>query len=73
MPPLTRRIIMFNLAALGVLMGYILWAYGIEGRSELDREKRLLSEAELIAKLIELRLPQESYTLGPKGLSAVLL
>ena len=34
---------------------------------------RLLSEAELIAELIELRLPQESPTLSPQGLRAVSL
>ena len=34
---------------------------------------RLLSEAELIAELIELRLPQESPTLSPQGQRAVSL
>ena len=50
-----------------------LWAYGTSGGSELDREMRLLSEAELIAELIELRLPQESPALSPQGLRAVSL
>ena len=71
--PLARRIIIFNLATLGVLMCCILWVYGTSGRSELDQEMRLLSEAELIAELIELRLPQESPTLSSQGLRAVSL
>ena len=73
MPPLTRRIIMFNLAALGVLMCCILWVYGTDGRSEFDRERRLLSEAELIAELIELRLTQQSSTLGLQRLRVLSL
>ena len=52
---------------------FILWAYGTGGRSELDRETRFLSVAELIAELIELRLPQESFTLSPQGLRSVSL
>ena len=71
--PLAPRINIFNLAALGVLMCCILRAYGTSGWSELDREMRLLSEAELIAELIELRLPQESPTLSSQGLRAVSL
>ena len=54
-------------------MCFILWAYVTSGRSELDWEMRLLSEAELIAELIELRLPQESPTLSLQGLRAVSL
>ncbi len=55
--PLTRKIITFNLIALNVLVAGILYLNSSRDSLALQRASSLLSEAELIADVIEARLP----------------
>ncbi|MBM1633445.1 sensor histidine kinase [Sulfitobacter mediterraneus] len=56
--PLTRKIITFNLIALNVLVAGILYLNSSRDSLALQRASSLLSEAELIADVIEARLPE---------------
>ncbi|WP_051584015.1 sensor histidine kinase [Sulfitobacter mediterraneus] len=58
--PLTRKIITFNLIALNVLVAGILYLNSSRDSLALQRASSLLSEAELIADVIEARLPDGS-------------
>ncbi|MBU2960977.1 sensor histidine kinase [Citreicella sp. C3M06] len=55
--PLTRKIITFNLIALNVLVAGILWLNSSRDTLVLQRGNALGSEVELIADVIETRLP----------------
>lgn len=55
--PLTRKIIMFNLVALNVLVGGILYLNSSRDGLAAQRANGLISEAELIADVFEAQLP----------------
>lgn len=55
--PLTRKIIMFNLVALNVLVGGILYLNSSRDGLAAQRASGLVSEAELIADVFEAQLP----------------
>ena len=55
--PLTRKIIMFNLIALNVLVGGILYLNSSRDGLAAQRASGLVSEAELIADVFEAQLP----------------
>ncbi|MEM6941713.1 MAG: sensor histidine kinase [Pseudomonadota bacterium] len=55
--PLTRKIITFNLIALNVLVAGILYLNSSRDSLAVQRASALVSEAELIAEVIEARLP----------------
>ena len=55
--PLTRKIITFNLIALNVLVAGILYLNSSRDTLALQRAASLVSEAELIADVIEAQLP----------------
>ncbi|TNF20825.1 MAG: HAMP domain-containing protein [Rhodobacteraceae bacterium] len=55
--PLTRKIIMFNLVALNVLVGGILYLNSSRDGLAAQRASGLISEAELIADVFEAQLP----------------
>ncbi len=55
--PLTRKIITFNLIALNILVAGILYLNSSRDSLAVQRAASLLSEAELIADVIEARLP----------------
>ena len=71
--PLARRILGFNLTALGVLIGCILWTWDTDISSGLAGDLRLLSEAEVIAEMIETRFSEQSAGLNQQEIDAVLL
>jgi hypothetical protein len=71
--PLARRILGFNLTALGVLIGCILWTWDTDISSGLAGDLRLLSEAEVIAEVIETRFSEQSAGLNQQEIDAVLL
>ena len=71
--PLARRILGFNLTALGVLIGCILWTWDTDISSGLAGDLRLLSEAEVIAEVIETRFSEQSAGLNQQEIEAVLL
>jgi two-component system sensor histidine kinase ChvG len=56
--PLTRKIITFNLIALNILVAGILYLNASRDSLALQRAASLVSEAELIADVIEAQLPQ---------------
>ena len=62
--PLARRILGFNLTALGVLIGCILWTWDTDISSGLSGDLRLLSEAEVIAEVIVLGTPCTTKIVG---------
>ncbi|MEP5729090.1 MAG: sensor histidine kinase [Sulfitobacter sp.] len=64
--PLTRKIITFNLIALNVLVAGILYLNSSRDSLAVQRAASLVSEAELIANVIEVQLP----TSGPVNLAA---
>ncbi|MFK7746038.1 MAG: sensor histidine kinase [Roseobacter sp.] len=55
--PLTRKIITFNLIALNILVAGILYLNDSRDRFALQRATSLVSEAELVADVIEAQLP----------------
>ncbi|WP_298844401.1 sensor histidine kinase [uncultured Roseobacter sp.] len=55
--PLTRKIITFNLIALNILVAGILYLNSSRDSLALQRAASLVSEAELIADVVEARLP----------------
>lgn len=57
--PLTRKIITFNLIALNILVAGILYLNSSRDSLAVQRAAGLVSEAELIADVIEAKLPQE--------------
>ena len=66
--PLTRKIITFNLIALNVLAAGILYLSSSRDSIAVQRASALISEAELIADVIEARLPVDSdVDLAPGG------
>ena len=71
--PLARRILGFNLTALGVLIGCILWTWDTDISSGLSGDLRLLSEAEVIAEVIETRFSEQSAGLNQQEIEAVLM
>ena len=64
--PLTRKIITFNLIALNVLVAGILYLNSSRESLAVQRAASLVSEAELIADVIEVQLPES----GAVGLTA---
>ena len=56
--PLTRKIITFNLIALNVLVAGILYLNSSRDSLAVQRAASLVSEAELIADVIEAQLPE---------------
>ncbi|MCX7558666.1 sensor histidine kinase [Sulfitobacter sp. F26204] len=63
--PLTRKIITFNLIALNVLVAGILYLNSSRDSLAVQRAAALVSEAELIADVIEAKLPEgEAVALG---------
>ncbi|QUJ75741.1 sensor histidine kinase [Sulfitobacter albidus] len=60
--PLTRKIITFNLIALNVLVAGILYLNSSRDSLAVQRATSLVSEAELIADVIEAQLPQTGQT-----------
>ncbi len=56
--PLTRKIITFNLIALNILVAGILYLNSSRDSLAVQRASSLISEAELIADVIEVQLPQ---------------
>ena len=69
--PLARRILSFNLMALGVLVGCVLWTYDTDGWSGLGSDIRLLSEAEVITETIEKQFSDQNSALDPQEIGAV--
>ncbi|MHA6263178.1 sensor N-terminal transmembrane domain-containing protein [Arenibacterium sp. CAU 1754] len=57
--PLTRKIIMFNLIALNILVAGILYLNGTRESLVLQRANALVGETELIANVFEAQLPSE--------------
>jgi len=72
--PLTRKIITFNLIALNILVAGILYLNSSRDSLALQRAAGLVSEAELIADVIEARLPEGATTdlAGAVDMSATL-
>jgi two-component system, OmpR family, sensor histidine kinase ChvG len=64
--PLTRKIIMFNLIALNIMVAGILYLNGTRDSLVLQRASALISEAELVANVFEAQLP----SVGPVNLAA---
>ncbi len=58
--PLTRKIIIFNLIALNILVAGILYLNSSRDGLALQRASGLVSEAELVANVFEARLPGRS-------------
>ena len=58
--PLTRKIITFNLIALNVLVAGILYLNSSRDSLAVQRAAALVSEAELIADVIEAKLPERT-------------
>ncbi|MEM7521611.1 MAG: sensor histidine kinase [Pseudomonadota bacterium] len=58
--PLTRKIITFNLIALNVLVAGILYLNSSRDSLAVQRAAALVSEAELIANVIEAKLPDDA-------------
>lgn len=56
--PLTRKIIMFNLIALNVLVAGILYLNSSRDSLALQRSSSMISEAELVADVFEAQLPR---------------
>ena len=54
---LTRKIVTFNLFALSLLVGGIMWLNSSRDSLAVQRAVSLVSEAELIADVIEAQLP----------------
>lgn len=72
--PLTRKIITFNLIALNILVAGILYLNSSRDSLAVQRAAGLVSEAELIADVIEARLPEGATTdlAGAVDMSATL-
>lgn len=72
--PLARKIITFNLIALAVLVAGILYPNPSQNSLAVQRAAAIVTEAELIARLIEARLDQSANTGGeqPAALNAAL-
>ncbi|MEO9780696.1 MAG: sensor histidine kinase [Sedimentitalea sp.] len=64
--PLTRKIVMFNLIALNILVAGILYLNGTRDNLVLQRASALVGDAELVANVFEAQLPET----GPVSLAA---
>ncbi len=64
--PLTRKIVMFNLIALNILVAGILYLNGTRDNLVLQRAGALVGDAELVANVFEAQLPET----GPVSLAA---
>lgn len=64
--PLTRKIVMFNLIALNILVAGILYLNGTRDNLVLQRASALVGEAELVADVFEAQLPET----GPVSMAA---
>ena len=63
--PLTRKIIIFNLIALNVLVVGILWLNASRDTLGLQKTNALQAEVELVADVFEALVPAEASTLTP--------
>ncbi len=63
--PLARKIIVFNLLALVILVSGVLFMNPFRDSLVVQREKGLVSEAQLIAKVLEARLPSDGSVIQP--------
>ncbi|MBJ6372688.1 sensor histidine kinase [Sedimentitalea arenosa] len=70
--PLTRKIIMFNLIALNVLVAGILYLNGTRESLVLQRASALVGEAELIANVFEARLTNAARVADDLGTTDAL-
>jgi two-component system sensor histidine kinase ChvG len=69
--PLTRKIIIFNLIALNVLVAGILYLSASRDSLVTQRAASLVSEADLLADVFEAGLPEGVRTLSPGATTAV--
>ena len=69
--PLTRKIIIFNLIALNVLVAGILYLSASRDSLVTQRAASLVSEADLLADVFEAGLPEGVRTLRPGATTAV--
>lgn len=73
--PLARKIITFNLIALNVLVAGILYLNSSQDSLAVQRAASLVSEAELVADVIEAQLPSgmlATLEAGPVNIAAIL-
>lgn len=67
--PLARKIITFNLIALAVLVAGILYPNPAQNSLAVQRAAAIVTEADLVARLIEARLPQDRA--APAGVADI--
>lgn len=68
--PLARKIIIFNMMALVILVAGVLFMTPFRDSLVLQREQALVSEARLLSRLFEARLPDGGLAEGARGVLA---